>query len=50
MGTNSWYDPEVGFGNGDFLEEFLDCFEVFKCRGMSFTERFGGLVMKFAVD
>jgi hypothetical protein len=50
VGADGGDDPEVGFGNSDLLEEFLDCFEVFKCRGVAFAEGFGGLVMKFAVD
>ncbi len=50
MGADGWYDPEVGFGDGYFLEEFLDCFEVFSSRGVAFTEGFGGFVMEFAVD
>lgn len=50
MGADGGDDPEVGLCDGDLLEEFLDCFEVFKCRGVAFAEGFGGLVVEFAVD
>jgi hypothetical protein len=48
--ANSGYDPEIGFGNGDLLEEFLYGFEVFPRRRVALVDGLGGLVVEFWVD